>query len=364
MSVLDRAALEASPLADLHAIASELGLDGFRRLRKADLSTPSSRARAATAPAGRRTMRRQTPTRTRRARRAEDADATRPSPRRSRGAPRARERGGRATRRGRGRRDASARAPQREERRRPSPRSRGARTRVAEGTVELLGNGSAFLRVNAARALRRRRLRLRRPGAPLRARLRRQRHRPGAPAAALRALPVAGPRRDDQRPPGRRGRRGHALRRAAGRLPDRALRARRRRPDPQGDRVADPVRPRLARDDRRARAGRARPRRCAASRRARRQRRLELTGRVLAGVRPEEIAGVEGGPGRARRPRSRFAASGDAQAQTVEHAVEQARRIAARGGNAVVLVDSLDALPPRPAPGAGARRATSSTAAR
>ena len=37
MSVLDRSALEASPLADLHAIASELGLDGFRRLRKADL---------------------------------------------------------------------------------------------------------------------------------------------------------------------------------------------------------------------------------------------------------------------------------------------------------------------------------------
>src|SRR3954447_24413928 len=37
MSVLDRAALEDSPLADLHALASELGIDGFRRLRKADL---------------------------------------------------------------------------------------------------------------------------------------------------------------------------------------------------------------------------------------------------------------------------------------------------------------------------------------
>ena len=34
MPVLERAALEASPLADLHAIASELGLDGYRRLRK------------------------------------------------------------------------------------------------------------------------------------------------------------------------------------------------------------------------------------------------------------------------------------------------------------------------------------------
>src|SRR5512132_4239902 len=37
MTVLHRDALEASPLADLHAIASELGIDGFRRLRKAEL---------------------------------------------------------------------------------------------------------------------------------------------------------------------------------------------------------------------------------------------------------------------------------------------------------------------------------------
>src|SRR5579872_5444877 len=37
MSILDRSALEQSPLADLHAIASELTLDGYRRLRKADL---------------------------------------------------------------------------------------------------------------------------------------------------------------------------------------------------------------------------------------------------------------------------------------------------------------------------------------
>jgi transcription termination factor Rho len=37
LSVLTRSALEASPLADLHTIASEIGIDGFRRLRKADL---------------------------------------------------------------------------------------------------------------------------------------------------------------------------------------------------------------------------------------------------------------------------------------------------------------------------------------
>jgi transcription termination factor Rho len=38
MSVLDRAALEESPLADLHAIASELSIDGYRRLRKPELT--------------------------------------------------------------------------------------------------------------------------------------------------------------------------------------------------------------------------------------------------------------------------------------------------------------------------------------
>jgi transcription termination factor Rho len=37
MSVLDPRELQASPLADLHALAAELGLEGFRRLRKADL---------------------------------------------------------------------------------------------------------------------------------------------------------------------------------------------------------------------------------------------------------------------------------------------------------------------------------------
>jgi transcription termination factor Rho len=37
MSVVDRVALEASPVADLHAIASELSIDGYRRLRRADL---------------------------------------------------------------------------------------------------------------------------------------------------------------------------------------------------------------------------------------------------------------------------------------------------------------------------------------
>ena len=37
MAVLQRSELESSPLADLHAIASELGLEGFRSKRREEL---------------------------------------------------------------------------------------------------------------------------------------------------------------------------------------------------------------------------------------------------------------------------------------------------------------------------------------
>ena len=37
MTVLEPSELQASPLADLHAIADQLGLDGYRRLRKDEL---------------------------------------------------------------------------------------------------------------------------------------------------------------------------------------------------------------------------------------------------------------------------------------------------------------------------------------
>src|SRR5688500_1319409 len=37
MSVLDRSELEQSHISDLHAIASELGIEGYRRLGKSDL---------------------------------------------------------------------------------------------------------------------------------------------------------------------------------------------------------------------------------------------------------------------------------------------------------------------------------------
>ena len=50
-AVLDRGELEKSPLADLHLLANELGVDGFRRLRKDDL-IDAILARQDDAPAG------------------------------------------------------------------------------------------------------------------------------------------------------------------------------------------------------------------------------------------------------------------------------------------------------------------------
>ena len=67
---------------------------------------------------------------------------------------------------------------------------------------------------------------------------------------------------------------------------------------------------------------------------------------VLAGVRPEEAAEwAQDGP---VEPVAAVhaGATADAQAQAVERAVETAKRIAVRGGHAVLLVDALDALDP------------------
>jgi transcription termination factor Rho len=65
---------------------------------------------------------------------------------------------------------------------------------------------------------------------------------------------------------------------------------------------------------------------------------------VLAGVRPEEVtgwreAGFEAVGGS-------FERSPEAQAQAAELAVERAKRLVERGGHAAVVIDALDALPP------------------
>src|SRR3954468_7968698 len=135
MPVVDRAALEDSPLADLHALASELGIDGFRRLRKAQLVDRILEHQGGDGAVAE-------PTDT-----AETAEAV-PE---AEAEPEAEEKPKRSRRGGRGRSrkeepadtEAEAEAPGGEKKERP-PREE----RVAEGVVELLGNGSGFVRVD------------------------------------------------------------------------------------------------------------------------------------------------------------------------------------------------------------------------
>lgn len=69
---------------------------------------------------------------------------------------------------------------------------------------------------------------------------------------------------------------------------------------------------------------------------------------ALAGVRPEEITEWSAGAVKPVTAVS-FGVSADGQDQAVELVVDQARRIAARGGHAVVVIDSLDGLHPQSA---------------
>ena len=66
---------------------------------------------------------------------------------------------------------------------------------------------------------------------------------------------------------------------------------------------------------------------------------------VLAGVRPEEISEWNGGPVPPTAAVS-FAGSEEARNGAVEPAIDQARRLAARGSDAVVFVDTLDGCSP------------------
>jgi transcription termination factor Rho len=300
MSVLERSELEASPLADLHAIADQLGLDGFRRLRKAELidailaDAGSGAEPDAPAPPA----------------------ATRESPRAQR--PRARARAGAA----------------------PAE----SRSASAEGVVELLDNGSAFLRVappdpsdgdiyiSPAQVRRCELVSGDRVSGAVRTPRRSERHPSlvrvetinGAPADAVsdlaryEELPVA--------------------------YPGERLELRSRDPTLEAIEWLTP----LGRGSRAmivgvARAGKTETLRRLVSAIADREG-LELT-LVLVGVRPEEIAAWQEGPLQPAAALS-FAASADAQGRAVEEAIDGAKRVCARGGDALVLIDSLDGLHP------------------
>ena len=135
-SVLDRSALAESPLADLHLLANELGVDGFRRLRKLDLidaivakQAGDDLARPEGGDAGD----------------GAEAEAPDRSPRAAAAAVRAPARRTRRGRQRRRRREARRRAAAA---RRPAAKDdRPAEDKEVEGVIELLGNGSAFVRL-------------------------------------------------------------------------------------------------------------------------------------------------------------------------------------------------------------------------
>lgn len=350
MSVLDRSELASSPLADLHLIAAELGLDGFRRLRKDDIVEAIVARQGGGAPSD------DEPETAEAEPEAADADVSARGAEDAGGSDQRRARGGARSGRPRRRR----RDPDSEDAPAPAQRSaRGAEAEpsherttegVVEGVIEVLANGSGFVRLNPVPAG---------GGTP----------EPSEDDAYVSAAqvrrcelvtgdrvsgPQRGPRRSERYP---------SLIRVD------AINGR------PADEVADGVRfeelpctfptDRFAFDSDDAtlkalewltpvgkgsrvviagptRAGKTEALRRMAGALAGREG-LELSV-VLAGVRPEELADWAAGP-IAPASAVSFAASPDTQGQAIENVLEQARRVAARGGDAVVFVDTLAALP-------------------
>jgi transcription termination factor Rho len=330
-SVLDRSALAESPLADLHLLANELGVDGFRRLRKDDLidailtkQAGDDLARPEGGDAGGGDDDEEAPTRSRRGRRGgrtrarngrdeDDGGADKPADKPARG--------------GRG-----PKASEKDD--------KPAEDKEVEGVIELLGNGSAFVRltegetsdedvyVSAAQVKRCELVSGDKVSGPMRPPRRSERFPSlvrvdtinGKPADEVSEgtrfddLPVAFP----------------ADRLELGSDDPTVKAIEWLTPFGKGSRVTV-VGP--------ARAGKSEAlRRIAAALTDKGGVELSV---VLAGVRPEEV-------GEWTEPSAAvtFAASADSQGQAVEHAVEQARRVAARGADAVVIVDSLEYVSP------------------
>jgi transcription termination factor Rho len=326
MSVLTRSALEDSPLADLHALASELAIDGFRRLRKADLvdailerQSGGNGAAPAEEAAGEEARPRRS--RRRRSRGARDEDAA-PAP-------------------------AEAEAEAASQEAAPARRPRGgapAEERVAEGVVEILGNGSGFLRVSPPE-----------PSeddvyisAP-------QVRRCELVSGDRVSGPVRPPRRSERYPslvridtingePADQVTEGQRFDDLPATFPSERFALDGDDPTLKAIEWLTPI----GRGSRVAIVGASRSGKSEALRRIA----ACLAGHegievslVLVGVRPEELSEAKQGPV-APVAALNFAAGADAQGQAVERAVENAKRVAARGSHAVVLIDCLDGLHP------------------
>jgi transcription termination factor Rho len=383
MSVVDRSALEASPLADLHAIASELSIDGYRRLRRAELidailnrqegtngdsavaeepdAEPAPEPATEDAPPKRR--------RSRKATAVPEAEATpepepepepepQPEPQpESESDDEEEDTSGRRRRRGRrggrGRSSARDEADSRDDGQ-PEAEASGDTDSDAdsdsdsdetvEGVVELLANGSGFVRVDppdpsdddvyisSAQVKRCELVSGDRIAGPKRAPRRSERFASlirietinGRPAAEL-----ADSVRFDDLP-------------AA--FPEERLKIGSDDPTLKAIEWLTP----FGKGSRVTIVGASRSGKTEALRRllAAMGDREDLTvSVVLAGVRPEEISEYNGGPVTPTAAVS-FAASEDARNGAIEPAIDQARRLAARGADAVVFIDTLDGCSP------------------
>lgn len=337
MSVLDPAALEGSPLADLHVIADQLGVDGYRRLRKADLidAIIAKQSGEDPAPAA--------------AEADGAADESAPKPgRRRRSRARKTEETSAAV-------EAADKAdeeePEEPTRSRP-PRKRAAKAgaeappsaarvdETIEGIIELQGNGSGFVRpnhpeisdadvyVSAAQVKRCELVSGDRIGGPVRPPRRSERF-----PSLVRVDSINGKPADEVAGEGTRFDELKAtyptdrLALAGGDATVDAVQW--LTPFGKGSRVVVAGGPM---------AGKSELLRFIAK--ALLKDGLEVI-TALAGVRPEEVA--DWGEATTSAP---LGASADAQAQAVESAVEQGRRVAARGGDAVVVIDALDGIAP------------------
>jgi transcription termination factor Rho len=379
MAVLERPELEASPLADLHAIADQIGLDGFRRLRKAELidailgeesasngSEKSSEKGSEDEEEATARPRRRRPARSRRSTSASaDSEDTSETPEvdsaeASEGASRAAATGG--ARRGRGRGGSTRGGAGRSSSTSSSSSSSSASAgdgdaadvgdsettgRIAAGVVEVLGNGSAFLRVappepsdedvyiSAAQVRRCELVTGDRVTGPVRTPRRSERY-----PSLVRIDTINGASADTVSDGGR-------YEDLPVSWPSERLALDSKDPTLEAIEWLTP----LGRGSRAVIVGA----RHAGKSETLRRLSDALSGRedlemslVLSGARPEEIAEWQDGP-LAPVAALSFAASADSQGQAIERAIDAAKRVAARGGNALVLVDGLDGLSPHAA---------------
>lgn len=317
MSVLDRDSLQASPLADLHTIASELSIDGYRRLRRTELIDAII------------------------ARQGGDVDKE-PEAETEAGEERADTAGGRRRRGRRGGRGREAEERAKGEEADPSERPAREEEGVAEGVVELLPNGSGFLRVSppepsdedvyisAGQVKRCELISGDHVTGPRRAPRRSERFASlvridtinGAPADQI----ADGARFDE--------------------LPAAFAQARFRLGSEDPTLKAIEFLTPFGRGSRVAIVGRSRSGKTEALRRLAQALSAQDDVQVflaLAGVRHEEIPEWKAGPLQPSAAVS-FAASPDAQDHAVELVVDQARRLASRGAHVIVLIDTLQGM--------------------